>query len=225
MTTDQASLLSIINNYEGLYEGNLRPYARVLMCDSTGNSNPYHNLRHGFHVGRECYDGGRYHRLSPRDLRSLTGVGMLHDGNHSGKLRGRDDEEIADAKLLLRMHLMPEDAEELPNMERLLDATRYPYIIPDSELTLPMKIIRDADMSQNFADVWMQQSWLGLAEEMGMDPIKLLKMQPDFLQNIQFYTGWAKDKFEGKRAARIAEIREFIDIVDGKEPLLMRKVA
>lgn len=212
----------MIDNWQERYEGHIRPYVKALLVDSTGINNPYHNPRHGLHVAWQCYDASIYYQLSARDTGNLIKGAIMHDFDHSGKIRGRDAEEIESAIRALKYVCPPEDRENIPEIEAIIRATQYPYVIPDEKLTLPMRIIRDADMSQNFSDVWIQQSWLGLAEEMGVDPVKFLKIQPEFLEKITFHTGWAKEKFEEKRAARISEIKTFIDIIDGKDPELLR---
>lgn len=184
---------------------------------SMGIGNPYHNLRHGLHTMWECYDGGTFHNLSPRKLRNLLIAGLKHDENHSGKIV-KDADEIAVAITTLRATIQPEDADELENIESLIRATQFPYVIPEEELTISQQIIRDADMSQNFSPVWVQQSWIGLSQEMGMvNPFKLLRMRPDFLKGIKFHSEWGKQKFEPRRLPAIKEAYGHIKMFIGEE--------
>ena len=213
----QTSLIDIVNNEEGLYEGTMLAYTQSFMY-SRGLTNPYHNLRHALHTMWECYDGGVFHKLSPDDLRSLIIGGFKHDENHSGKIRGRDAEEVDDAITSVRATIQPEDVLRLPNIESLLRATQFPYVIPEEELTISQQIIRDADMSQNFSPVWVQQSWIGLSQEMGMvNPLKLLRMRPKFLESIKFHSEWGKQKFEPRRLPAIEEAYGHIKMFIGEE--------
>lgn len=220
----ELSIVGIIDNRQGLYRGHLRHYYRALL-GATNLTRAYHNLRHMLHVLWECYDGGAFHRLSPRKMRNLLIAAIFHDFNHSGRARGNDHAEIEIALMMLRAHILPEDLLELENISDIIRATEFPYVIAEQDLTLSQEIIRDADMSQNFSFVWLQQSWLGLAEELGLDPVKFLRMQPGFLRGLKFHSGWGKEKFEGRRAAHIEEVEEYIELLDGDEPTTIRKVA
>jgi len=192
------------------------------VLDSTSLANPYHNLRHGLHVTWESYDGGIFHLLNPEELRCLLIASLFHDANHSGKIHGKDHEEIETALLTLRTNLLPEDKPRYGKIESILRATEFPYIVPENELSVAGRIIRDADLSQNFSPVWIQQSWIGLAQEMGMDPMKFLRMQPNFLRSVKFFSGWGVNKFEPLKEPHIQEIITFIERLDGDEPTSLK---
>lgn len=221
----QASIISIVENREGFFEGDLAHYFQALINDATNIANPYHNLRHILHVFWECYNGAKYHRISSREMRNLLIAALFHDFNHSGKLRGRDHEEVEVAIMSLKNYLLPEEGREFEDIATLIKATQFPYVIPDEDLSVSAMILRDADMSQNFSPVWIQQCWLGLAEEMGVDPIKFLKMQPAFLKSIKFHSNWGKDEFNPRRAIHIQEIEEYIEILDRHNSADLRRVA
>lgn len=219
--TSQLSLLGVINNEEGLYDGNLAPYF-VGFFRSSGILNPYHNFRHGTHTMWESYDGAAFHHLMPRKFRNSLIGGLKHDENHSGKIRGKDREEVATAVKSLRETILEEDRPELSEIEDLLWATEFPYTIAADQLTIGQKIIRDADMSQNFSTAWMQQSWLGLAQEMDAELVKFLKFRPEFLKSIVFHSAWGKQKFESRRQAAIDEAYGFIRMFEEYGPTMLK---
>lgn len=218
MKTSWRSPIEIVTNVEGLYEGDLIPYYRALVLDSTGRSNPYHNIRHALHVLCAAYAGGKFHKLSRRALRNLLIAAIFHDFNHSGKLRGKDRLEIEMALMMLRVYLQPEDLGELENISNIIWATEFPYKIPEAELSLEQKIVRDADMSQNFSDVWIQQCWFGLAEELSYDPIAFIGTRPAFLHSIVFHSDWGKAELEPKRLPAILEAEGYIEALGDKMP-------
>src|SRR5947209_20057627 len=74
----------IIGNEEGLYEGDLTHYFRVLFFKAGNLTNPYHNLRHTLHVLWLCYKACRYYRdgLTPRRMRILLFAALFQDFDH-----------------------------------------------------------------------------------------------------------------------------------------------
>lgn len=218
MKPRECSPIEIVTNVEGLFEGNLIPYYQALVADSTGRSNPYHNARHGLHVMWASYAGGKFHNLSLREMRSLCIAAIFHDINHSGKSRGKDSVEIEVSLMTLRQYIQPEDEGEIRNISDIIQATEYPYVMPKDALSICQQIIRDADMSQNFSPVWIQQSWFGLAEELGYDPIAFLGVRPAFLRAVEFHSEWGQATLEPERAPAIIEAEEYIRALGEKMP-------
>ena len=215
----QAGIVDIINNVDATYPGNLRHYFRKLMGFSNLRA-PYHNLRHWLHVLWQSYDGAMFHKLSPDEVRDIGIATLFHDAGHSGKI-GNDSAEIERALEIVHLVLLPEDEWRFKNISYLIRATQFPYVIPVDELTISARIIRDADMSQNFSPVWIQQSWIGLATEMGVDPVAFLHSQPGFLTSIKFWSMWGQRKFGDALTEHIKEVEGYISIMkDGPEDLL-----
>ncbi len=211
----------IIENREGLYPGNLTHYFVAVFTKARNLTNPYHNFRHLFHVLWMCYDAARYYRsqVSPLEIRALLIASIFHDFDHSGRV-GQDDLEIERAIRGLIANLAPEDGALLPLIKRLIQATEYPYKVPSEELTLLEQILRDADMSQTFSDVWIQQSLFGLSAELGMSPLQMLTTQEGFLLSLQFTTEWANKAITPlKIKRRIDEVRRLVALLVPSEPL------
>lgn len=215
----------ILNNEEGLYEGNLRHYFRVVFFEATNLQNAYHNFRHLFHVLWLCYAASRYYKnkLTKRQIRNLLIAAMFHDYNHSGKV-GNDDAEIAKAVEAFLCNVLPEDMAEMENIVKLIEVTRFPHL-PLENPSLSELIIRDADISQTFNVAWFQHTIFGLAKEMGKTALEVLKMQEGFLKNIHFGTEWAKNNFTPEVIeAKIQEAREYLSILE-ETPALTCSIA
>ncbi|MEZ4114149.1 MAG: hypothetical protein R3B65_01675 [Candidatus Paceibacterota bacterium] len=75
-------------------------------------------------------------------MRDLLIAALFHDFNHSGKSRGKDGEEIEVALMSLRHYILPEDRDRLIFISNIIKATQFPYVVPENELTISMRIIR-----------------------------------------------------------------------------------
>mgnify|MGYP001612833552 CR=1 FL=1 len=212
----RGSIPEIIRNDHNLYEGDLNHYFRAVFKHAQNLFNPYHNFRHIFHVTWLCYQACIFYReaMSPREMRNLLIASIFHDFDHTGK-PGPDSVNIERAITGLRKHLASEDKDEFPNIEAIIKATEYPYVVPSGKLDLLCQIIRDADLSQAFSPVWIQQVVFGLAGEWMKPPYEVLKAQGAFLKNLNFSTAWAREMFpESAINKKIAEANELLALLD-----------
>lgn len=193
------ALHQVIRNDQGLYQGNLIPYYKVIFLYARNLANPYHNFRHMFHVFWLCYSACVYYagELSSRSMRNLLIAALFHDFDHSGQAgSGHDDLEIERALRGLRKYILEEDKPYLAEIERMIRVTQFPYVIPTADLqSLEEEIIRDADMCQALDYAWLQQVIFGLSQEMRMAPAEVLAMQKKFLIATSFLTEWARQRF------------------------------
>lgn len=209
------TILYLINNIEGWYDGDLKYYFKLIF-NAPNINNPYHNFRHLLHVAWEAHDAiGFYHTHSPGDIskrnaRAILIAALFHDYGHKGVM-GNDHENIATAIDVIRNNILNEDKDLLIDIERLISATEYPLI--DCELTLDVQIIRDADMSQSFGDTWLQQIVFGLAKEYKMSAVDFLKQQLIFIPNVSFNTQWGKDKFDSQKNERVVEVKSILELL------------
>jgi hypothetical protein len=199
--TEGGDIPQIIENNRQLYEGDLKSYFRIVFLNSSNLSNPYHNFRHMLHILWLCHMACEYYRneLTPREMRTLLVAALFHDFDHPGHphpgAEAPDGINIAVALAALRRHVEPADRAFLPDIEALIEATKFPYPIVEQELDLSAKIIRDADLSQALSPVWLQQVIIGLAREWQVTPLDVLKAQPTFLDDLRFNTEWAQQLF------------------------------
>jgi len=207
------TIASIVKNEEGLYEGNLKHYFKIVFEKATNLFNDYHNFRHMFHVVYYCFVAIRYYgdRITKLEARAILIAAMFHDFNHPGKT-GDDDLNIMRALRGLLRNLLPEDKVLFPLITEIIQATEYPYTVPGEKLPLLCQIIRDADMSQAFSVSWIQQIAFGLAREMGITPRAVLESQGKFLGSVKFLTEWAKQEFPKEVVeAKVAEANALLD--------------
>lgn len=210
------SIPIIIRNDEGLYEGNLIQYFRVVFYQARNLFNPYHNFRHMFHVLWLCYQACKFYKdkLTPREMRNLLIAAMFHDFGHSGSIAD-DDINILVAKRGLERCILEEDKPYLDEIERIMDATEYPHKVPSEELHLTGQIIRDADLSQTMSAVWIQQAVFGLAQEWGQKPIEVLRQQGPFISSLKFFTKWARQTFpQSDIAEKLREVEELLSLLE-----------
>ena len=118
----QNLLLKIVNNEEGLYNGNLHYYFK-LMFNSPNASYPYHNFRHMSYVtciAYECAKSIGYSKIMDKiSLRALLIAAMFHDYNHS--LEMIDDKiNIANAVGAIEKYILDEDINLLPQIIMLI---------------------------------------------------------------------------------------------------------
>ena len=83
-------------------------------------------------------------------------------------------------------------------MNKLLDATQYPYVIESKDLDLRQSIIRDADLMQVYEYNWIQQNIAGLSSELKMDFLDFIQPQRKFLESATFNTDWGKKMYKDR---------------------------
>lgn len=211
--TDLSLPLSIVKNEKQEYPGDLKHYFRLLF-HSNGSFNHYHNFRHGVHVLCQGYEAVSFCEFNkahnPRSFRALFIALLMHDYSHNGVM-GDDHDTVAYTLFCLEKKLWAEDYEIWPEIRDYIAITEYPYrkLAP----TLGGKIMRDADRSQIFSDVWLQQSLLGLSREMGVSILEMLHHQEKFINELVFETTWADEKFQHSKVAKLKEIRALLGIL------------
>ena len=206
-------------NKDGVYEGNLAHYFRVIFRNATNLQTYYHNFRHMFHIFWLGFQAAIFYgdRESKRTWRNMLIGGLFHDYNHTGKY-GPDSVNIERAIAGLEEHILDEDRPYLSEICGYIRATEFPYTIDGSVLTLPAQILRDADKSQAMDSSWIQQVIFGLAGEWEKRPIDILRMQPKFLSGLKYDTEWALQKFGPEAIARkIEESRELLKLLGTDE--------
>jgi len=217
------SLPDVIRNSEGLYEGNLIHYFRIVFNFAQNLCNPYHNFRHMFHIVWLCYEACRFYRdrLTPQQMRNLLIAALFHDFDHSG-MAGHDDLNIERAVRGMRRYLTKEDQPFAEAIEELVRTTQFPYVVDANDLDLCGEILRDADVSQALSVAWIQQCIFGLAAEWGMKPSEVLRRQEPFLKSVAFHTSWAQLRFSNVDIqAKIEETRELVSLLGMKGDLVV----
>jgi HD superfamily phosphodiesterase len=156
---------------------------------------PYHNNSHMITVYKFCKDIAN--DIGYTDTVNLLVAALLHDFDHSmGKEKDNINVQRAikgfsdyyDNNLINSIV----DKDEVVSIIRI---TEYPYTIESSELNIPQKIIRDADLLQGAVDNWYDYIIVGLSKEMNL-PIDLIKEGTlDFRSKIRYNFDYSKEIF------------------------------
>lgn len=207
----QSTLLDIINNTSGTYTGDLRYYFKVIF-NAPNSTLPYHNFRHTCHVLYSTHEAIMYYGdFDLRSARSLLIAAMFHDYGHTGKPDIKDSENILLAIDGLRQHILDEDTNSLEEIITLIESTEYPH--KEIQINRSMEILRDADQSQTFDTVWIQQIIFGLSQEKGTSPIELLKKQIPYIQSVEMLSDWGKETFHPKKEHFINQVEKYLEIL------------
>lgn len=153
---------------------------------------PYHNLNHNVTVTVFSYILGKAEKLSESEIKELLITSIFHDFNHSAGKK-KDKENIKEAKKGIRDFVKKNNVKiNLEKVFKILEASEYPYVIKDKDLTLQQKIIRDADLLQLMEYNRLQFNIIGMAKEANVDIKKWLDIQTSFVENCKFNTKTAK---------------------------------
>jgi hypothetical protein len=207
------NIAKIINNSEGLYEGDLRYYYQIVFY-APNVRNPYHNFRHMIHVLCSAYEAAKFCRYASffgaRRFRTVLLSALVHDYGHSGVM-GNDHQEVLTAIASFKKFALEEDKYIWDEVEELVLATEFPY--SDQPISPGAGILRDADASQVFSDAWLQQNVFGLAYEMNTLPVICMEKEIEYLQNLKFYSDWGKEVLFPKVSRKIFEVKELLDLL------------
>lgn len=177
----------------------IEDYWEAVKRFNPSNNKPYHNLWYTACVVKYCYLIAQDEDLSEKNTRNLLLAAMFHDFGHFSK---DDAKNIELAKnmfanfvyLIEGGDITPDVKDMILAVHLIINATKYPYEISDSELTMPQDIIRDADLLQWTEPTMIEHVFKGLAEEMGMPLHEFLPKNKAFIEsNLPLYrTNWAR---------------------------------
>lgn len=190
------------NKIEGIHIIQRNPILQkafaYIVDNSTSNYLPYHNLTHLLTVLKyvDYFAHGEGVYFDKRTALHLAA--LFHDVNHSGgKLSDAENIENAiKAFLDFYEHHVDYFLDDKKLIEDVIDnikATQFPYVQHNSNITLSQKIIRDADMMQQFEYNWINHTTLGLAKESNVDIRKFIHNQRHFLESTIFLTETANE--------------------------------
>jgi hypothetical protein len=204
-------IIDIIKNKDNTYPNDLTHYLKIVWMAPNATA-PYHNIRHMLHVMWDTYNGYLYYKneISPRTLRNMLVAALFHDYAHSGK-SGNDSYNIETAIHYLTLFILEEDKPFLDEISEYIKATQFPHLV--MELTLPGKILRDADVTYTLSDTWIQTVAFGLSEEIGISTESMLKGQETFLKSLHLETEWAQKEYGPKIEERIIEAKDMCDVI------------
>lgn len=183
---------------------------KYIIQNNISNINPYHNIFHLFYVFKYV---NYISKISNYECSiDLYIAALFHDYAHIGKM-GNDSLNIQKA-IVGVIEFQKENLElfnsqcNINNIAHLIKCTEYPYIIPEEDLGIEGKIIRDADMSYMFEDVSIVALYYGLNKEFGNDLEQFLNNQEKFFLGIKFYNPILQNEWlNGYREDRLLELK------------------
>ena len=171
-------------------------YLKIVLEKSSSNNAPYHNFYHVMCMVKNCYLIGESEGYLPEAIKNLVIAALFHDFNHSmGK--EKDSWNVKEAIKSFKKY-SKESEENNKKIIKIIEATEYPYVIEEDQLSLDQKIIRDADLLQVFHDNYIQQNLLGLSQEMKLPITTMLTGQKKFMDSIHYHTDFAQKLSEEK---------------------------
>lgn len=203
----ELSIIEIISKYDLLSQT-----LKYIISNSNSNYAPYHNLNHLLTVTKHVYYGLKTEGIldGKNGVLSLVSA-MFHDFNHS-EGKNKDDQNVADAKEGVRKFAKENSItnSDLEFIDKMLDATQYPYIIENKDLNKYQAIIRDADIMQLLEYNWLQQTILGLSKELGMSVEEFMKGQKKFMDSVEFISDYGK-KMKKEKWAQVEKEVELLE--------------
>jgi hypothetical protein len=194
---------------------------KYIVLNNTSNNAPYHHLHHMMIVTKYLFEGyGYYKDVLSGDYSSILMSGMFHDMNHS---MGKESDEvnvknaIAAFKTFYEINIDMLKSEVDPDIvESMLKATQYPYVIPDSKLSLHQQLIRDCDLMVILEPDWFQNIMVGLGQEIGITDIsKIVGVNKGFHENIEMRTEWAKKKYKEEWPDFLSDLTKINNLLKG----------
>ena len=200
---------TIFKKYDFLGEG-----LNYIIKNSNSNYAPYHNLNHNITVSLFSYYLGKSEKLNEIDFSELLIASLFHDFNHSAGKKN-DSNNINEAKKGISEFLKeyPIENVSLGKINKILDATEFPYKIKNEDLNIQQKIIRDADLCQLFESNRLQSNFLGLQKEAGITLEEQIKRQEVFYKNLNFNTEMGKklgERFKKEINEELNYLKEII---------------
>lgn len=175
---------------------------KFIVLNNSSNIAPYHNFNHMMEVTKWIYNAYQDSPIefSKLNYHNILLAGMFHDMNHS---MGKEDDKYNVESSISALRSWYIHAHDLKNeyidfdvneIEGIIRATQYPYVINDDDLTLSQKLIRDCDLMIIFETDWFQNIILGLKKEMGVESVlSMISGNIDFRKNVNMRTHWGRE--------------------------------
>jgi len=188
---------------------------------------PYHNNKHAMFLCDSIHEilseDNTGEDIDYTEKRELYLAAIFHDFNHSQGLRTDDDNiRVAINEFLLftkRDDVKPiikNEPIELVKVIEIIQATRYPYIIPSKELTYQQKVIKDSDINHILELNKFFYVMIDLKDEMFNDSSwsEFFEGNTVFVKQLQFETTYMKNKYTKKIETSIAFINIMNDLFE-----------
>lgn len=178
-------------------------------------SNPYHNNSHLINVFYNVVKMCDYYKIENKDKISLGISAIFHDFKHNGKI-GHDDTNI---KIAIKgfntwYYRLDEESKNLIDINdiyNLIWCTEFPR--KNNPKDLKESIIMDADMLSTYTTDWPNTIIIGLSKEYNITVREQIDNQIKFIENLIFYTEYAKNIHKEKKNKFLTELKILKDII------------
>ena len=167
----------------------------------------YHDLEHTLTVAKHCRVFGEQLQLTPKEMEVLQLAALLHDTGYTKVYQGHEEASIQIAKVHLEKQQYP--ADRIQQISELIEAT-----IPQQEpRNLLEQIIKDADLSnigsKGFMEIGqkLRSEWAHFLDE-HYDDLAWQQTSVEFLNNHQFYTDVAQQRFGAQKKENLKTIKK-----------------
>jgi len=171
---------------------------------------PYHNLYHTLVVSNSVLEACQFYNISKEETDASVCAGLFHDFNHSG---GKQTDTWNVNTAIEAYNKWNSQTNKFKDnlVESLILSTKYPYEKEQSELTLLECIMRDADMSQLLQTNRIQQNYLGVGKEFGLNARQSIEGTIKFIQTVVPNTVWFKMKWDSEKPIIEEELNLLLD--------------
>jgi predicted metal-dependent HD superfamily phosphohydrolase len=191
-------------------------YFGIVIRHSKSNNAPYHNLHHILCMIKNCYAIAKDEKINDNTIRPILIACLFHDFNHSMGEK-TDAENVKDAIAAFKQY-SKEDENTNDMIVGMIQATQYPYVVPDSELNAGDQIIRDADLLQWCEENHIQQIVFGLLQnEMKGDVKENISKYRDFVAGAKFYTDYGQKKYDKYKDIKLSEYEYIIKMMSNND--------
>lgn len=182
-------------------------YAYIIRYNN-GLNNPYHNNIHLYGVFIDVIKMCNHYDVNGKEKVSMGLSALFHDFNHNGKI-GNDDVNINVSiegfhKWLSTINEKEKIDIDIDLVEKIIRTTEFP-LRPNPD-TIEEKIMMDADMLSTYKTNWFDTVIVGLSREYNVTIEKQIDNQIKFVNNLTFYTGYAKNIHDKNKNDLISEL-------------------
>jgi guanylate kinase len=197
-------------------------YWELIKQKNPANDKPYHNFWHLTCVTQYCYSIAQSLNMAEAETRKLIVAAMYHGFGH---YTTNDHLNLIKAKYMFKVHCIHfnnlsseylSDFEvyrftddEIQDIQDIISATQYPYIIDAADLNIYQQIIQDADLLQWIEDTFIDHVVKGVAEELNIPLLDFLPKQKIFMHGFKYHTTYADAKHKEYIERRLYELDEF----------------
>jgi len=196
--------LEVVKRYK------LQEYASFLYYENDAAHAPYHSFCHGMEVLE--YAENICNLQGSKASLPLAIACIFHDFNHSAGSMN-DEWNVKTAIICMGNRLMPEHTHLKNEIETIIQATQYPYVIEKYDLNFEQAVIRDADLLQMTGGNYIRRIVIPLMQECNWQVDKAQDIQIAFLENLEMCFPESQKLLNAARPGLLEEMALLKDVL------------